>query len=349
MLKTSSRSILSVFLTTCLVITAFWFPLSEVKAAASNTMSNLSAGAVSNHSFVFDSPVTINDGDSVVITFPVGFVFADNPLINRLTLEVGGAPQTLVTAAPAPGQWVAAIDDDARTISFTASANNSISNGQSVEVFVQSVDWDTITNPVAPGKYDIEIATNSVADGDVITTVSVIILDDSQVLIDGVVDNTLSFSLGENNISFGDLNSSGARFATAGGGSNDSTVAHTYIIGTNAASGYTVALSGTTLASGFINTIDAIGGVSALSDPGVEQFGLRVAINANPSANAAVEGAFSQNDQFAFDSGAPNTLSNVNTPAANTTYDVYYIANVSTLTEAGNYSTALTYVATANF
>jgi hypothetical protein len=53
---------------------------------------------------------------------------------------------------------------------------------------------------------------------------------------------------------------------------------------------------------------------------------------------------------FAFDSGAfPDQIASASAASANTTYSVRYLANIAALTEAGEYSATLNYVATANF
>ena len=54
---------------------------------------------------------------------------------------------------------------------------------------------------------------------------------------------------------------------------------------------------------------------------------------------------------FAFDDTATNVIANGNAagPTSMTFYDVQYLANITALTESGNYDTDLTYIATATF
>jgi hypothetical protein len=53
---------------------------------------------------------------------------------------------------------------------------------------------------------------------------------------------------------------------------------------------------------------------------------------------------------FAFDSAAfPDIIATASGASANTTYSARYIANITANTEAGSYTGAVTYVATANF
>jgi hypothetical protein len=53
---------------------------------------------------------------------------------------------------------------------------------------------------------------------------------------------------------------------------------------------------------------------------------------------------------YALDSASfPDQVASASVASANTTYSVRYVANISSLTEAGTYNSTLTYVGTANF
>ena len=162
------------------------------------------------------------------------------------------------------------------------------------------------------------------------------------------VAQTLSFSISDNSIGFGTLSSSGPRFCTGDtNGSSSEVEAHTISVSTNAASGYTLYVRGATLTSGG-NTITAIGGTNAASSAGSEQFGLRMTASGGTGSVSSPYAA----SGFAYAANASITspvASASNGDGATTTYSARYMANISSATESGNYSTNLTYIVTANF
>lgn len=159
---------------------------------------------------------------------------------------------------------------------------------------------------------------------------------------------SLTFAISDNTIGFGNLSSGAARYATGDTlGSGSETVAHTFDVTTNAPSGYLVTVSGASLADG-AKSIDAIGGTSAASSTNTEQFGIRVTASGgsgaasspyNHASNYAYDGV-SVPDEVASAATGDNTL---------TTYSVRYLGNISAITEAGQYSSTITYIATGNF
>lgn len=159
---------------------------------------------------------------------------------------------------------------------------------------------------------------------------------------------SLSFSISTSTIGFGNLSASNARYATGDLlGSSTAVVAHTITVSTNASSGYSVLLSGATLTSG-ANTITAIGGSNTASVAGTKQFGL----NLTASGGTGVVSSPYSGAGFAYAGTATTTSLVASEPAGdstNTVYSATYIANISASTPAASYSTALTYLVTANF
>jgi hypothetical protein len=116
-------------------------------------------------------------------------------------------------------------------------------------------------------------------------------------------------------------------------------------VGTNASNGYTMTVAGNTLTSG-ANTITAIGASNVASSVGTEQFGMRMSASGGTGAVAVPYAAAG----FALDTAAfPDIVATASGSSANTTYSARYIANITSSTEAGAYTSTLTYVATANF
>jgi hypothetical protein len=157
-------------------------------------------------------------------------------------------------------------------------------------------------------------------------------------------DQYVTLAVGSGSVSFGNLSESSAK-----------TTSHTLTIATNASKGFAASVSGTTLTSG-ANTINAIGAIATVSNPGTEQFGISLVesaspvVGANPSGTAPIgvaSGGYSINGFFAYNSG--DIIAFANSAVNETVFTVSYLANISASTEAGSYSTILTYSVTANF
>jgi hypothetical protein len=180
------------------------------------------------------------------------------------------------------------------------------------------------------------------------STWSILSADDS-VDIAATVAQSLTFTISDTTIGFGNLNAGAARYATGDAvGSASETEAHTLVVGTNAANGYTMTATGTTLTCSGCGgaTVSAIGGTNTTSSAGTEQFGMRFSASGGTGAVAAPYAA----GGFAFDTAAfPDQIASASGASANTTYSARYLANIAANTEAGSYSATVTYVATANF
>lgn len=164
----------------------------------------------------------------------------------------------------------------------------------------------------------------------------------------GAAAQTLTFSISDASIGFGTLNSSGARYATGNtlGSPLDSTDAHTLSASTNASGGYVIAINGATLTAGSY-TITAIGATATSTSPGTEQFGMHLIVNSGTGGSATAPYA---STNWALDTAAfPDQVASGSGDSTEDVFGARYIANVAGSTEAGSYSTALTYVATATF
>ena len=205
-----------------------------------------------------------------------------------------------------------------------------------------SYDGTNSINPTTPGSYVTTIGGTFGDAGDI----TVNILTSNQVDITATVPQSLTFSISDTSISFGSLTAVAARYASGTAAGEASEVeAHNIIVGTNAANGYTMTVGGNTLTSG-VPTVNAIGAANTASAIGTEQFGLRMTATGGTGAVSAPYAAAG----FAFNTAAfPNTIATATGSSANTTYSARYLANITASTEAGSYSGAVTYVATANF
>ena len=135
---------------------------------------------------------------------------------------------------------------------------------------------------------------------------------------------------------------------------------------TNAGSGYSITVDGTTLTSGS-NTIPAIGATADTSNIGSGQFGMNLAVNTTPAVGSAIDPAsnstnylanaqsgFGTANSFAFDDTATNAIAASDDggtagPTDSQIYTASYIVNVSGSQPAGTYTTTLTYICTPTF
>jgi hypothetical protein len=125
------------------------------------------------------------------------------------------------------------------------------------------------------------------------------------------------------------------------------------ITATNADTGYSMDVFGTTMTSGN-NIINAMSSAD-VSRPGISQFGLNLVANQTPLIGqnpigpgvAYPEAAYSQPNWFKFLSG--DTIATANQPTDYTEFTVSYIVNVAKNQPVGVYVTSLTFLCLANF
>lgn len=338
-------------------------------AALTNKLDNMSrlkdssgGDVLSDHAIQFRTPTGVASGQTIVITFPSDFDGSSDPqgaldfndvdLFEDTTPDgvCDGTAETLVASGASSSQWNAVFSGtENRTLTFTSGGASAIIAAAS-EVCIMIGENaggsgnSQYINPTTAGTKTITLSAGSGADtGDLLVTIE----PDDQVVVTAVVDETLSFSISDNTVGFGTLDSADDRFATGdgNGSSTDSAAAHTIVAGTNAANGYTITVNGSTLTSG-ANTITAIGSSNTASAVGTEQFGLR----ADASGGSGTVTAPYAASGFALDTAAfPDQVASASGSSADTTYSIRYLANITSATEAGSYTSTLTYVGTANF
>jgi len=330
-----------------LLLVAVFNPITTVKAAAltnvSDTLSTLTELTAADHTIVFTTPSGVAAGETITITFPDSFASGLNG-VDFADMDLNDGSEITLAATCSGATWGAAVSG--RTITFT-SCTDAIDPASTVtiEIGLNASGGDTqIVNPVAADSLNIDIAGTMADSG----SLAISIISDDSISVTASVDPTITFAINEADmtIGFGTLSDSAARYATGdGNGSAVETEAHTMSCSTNADHGYSITINGTTLTSGS-NTIDAIGAVNSASNPGTEQFGLRMTASGGSGAVSAPYAA----SGFAFDTASfPDEVAAASGPSTTTTYSVRYLANISSTTEAGSYTTTLTYVATATF
>jgi hypothetical protein len=316
--------------------------------SASDTMSDLTINAVSSHSIKFTSPTGANQNtDTIIVTFPSDFDFTGKAIAG-LSFTHGvtfGTENTeTLAASPSGSAWGAVFSGtENRVLTLTAPSDGT---GAAVvaasDVLIIGYTSTNSVNPSTDASYTISISGTFGDTGDL----TVNILTDDQVSITATVPQSLTFSISDNSISFGNLSAVAARYASGTASGDTSEVqAHNLIVGTNAANGYSMTVNGNTLTSGG-NTVTAIGNTNTASSIGTEQFGFRLTASGGTGAVVAPYAA----SGFAFNTaGLPDQVATSTSASANTTYSARYLANITASTEAGSYTATLTYVATANF
>ena len=160
-------------------------------------------------------------------------------------------------------------------------------------------------------------------------------------------ENYITMSISDNTVGFGTLSALEARYATGDilGTTSPSEPAHSISVVTNALGGYRMSINGSTLTYD-IATINPIGETATISSPGTEQFGVRLNVISGTGLSTPPYSAAT----FAFaTSSFPDEIGTGDGDGTATIYDAYYLGNIESMTEAGNYTSVITYTVTATF
>lgn len=314
--------------------------------SASDTLSSQKVSTLANHDIQFTSPTGVASGQTIIITFPADF--SASTTLDYTDIDVLDDTVNVTLAATPSGATWGAVRTSATVITLT-NGTTAVVAGSVIRIKIgtnavnQSTGVRQITNTTTNGSKVIAISGTFTDTGNI----TVPILTDDQVAVTATVDQSLTFTINDVAIGFGSLSASAACFASPTPACSSTEIeAHTLIVGTNASNGYTMTVQGATLTTGAFS-VTAIGGTNAVSSIGTEQFGLRMTATGGVGAVTSPYAAAG----FAY-AGTASTASEVNAStaaSANTTYSVRYIANIASDTEAGAYTSALTYVTVANF
>lgn len=325
----------------------------------SDAMSSLKASTAANHEIKFVTPSGVDAGETIILTFSADFTGVNSIAFGDIDFAEGNSSNCTtatftdetLAATPSGATW-GADGDSATTVTLT-SASGTIAAGVCVRIRIG-------TNAVVGATGSNQISNGAADDDDTIAmtgtfgdtgTITVDIITDDQVAVSATVAQSISFAISDNAIGFGSLSSSGPRFATFDAvGSDTDASAHTLAVGTNASTGYTITYNGATLTSG-LNTISV---ASITNDengiPGTEQFAIATISDGDTTVATGYDhNVTAGNRDWNFVAGTTTTLASETVPTATETLSMYYLANISALTEAGSYATAITYNATANF
>lgn len=324
----------------------------------SDTMSRLKASEASNHDIKFRSESGITTTDSISVGFNTpgfGSASVDYTDIDlqygSSQSEVNGSCSSNCTKATLAGSagsatWGASFISSNLVLSYPSSGGTPVAANDYVRILIgTNATYGTtgdvqMTNPASTGSKTITISTTYDTG-----SLAVAIVTNDQLSVTANVDPSLTFVITDNAVPLGTLSAT-----------STSSVTETFQVGTNSEGGYTVTYLGDNLKHGNgTDTITALssGGTSSI---GSEQFGMNLKDNATPNVGAEPSGGtgapasgYGTADNFKY---VPNTLSDLASASgstATTTFTISFIANIAAVTEAGNYSTTITLIATANF
>ncbi len=325
--------------------------MKDTLSPASGAFNAEKASTVANHTIVFTTPTGVASGQTIILDFNNSTSINASFDFNDMDLADDGVDVTLA-ASPSGATW-GAVRTDADTITFT-NGTTAVAGGSviTIELGTNATFGSTGTRQITNGPAGTTLLTISGTFTDT-GTIGIPVIADDVVVVNALVTPSITFTISDNTIFFGNLKSSGtscwAQGTDPGAVTCPTTTeseAFNMTAGTNATSGYIITIQGATLTSG-ANTITAIGGTNTAPSIGSEQFGIRLTASGGSGSVTAPYAA----SGYAYASTASTTsqVASASGPSATTTYSVREIANIAAVTEAGTYTTNQTFVATATY
>ncbi len=344
---TYTPRLLASFLIVTLLSVSF-MPLTTMAASVTSfsvLLSREKASTLANQTITFTTPTGVASGQTIILTYDNSTsipVSLDNTDID---LTDDGVDVTLA-ASPSGATW-GVVRTSSTVITFT-NGTTAVTAGSVIviEIGTHATSGTTGDQQITNGSAGTSTLTLSGTFGDTGTAAMPIISDD-QVVITATVAPSITFTISDNTIEFGTLSSSQATWADNSAGSSTDTTAHTLAVATNATGGYSVSYNGATLTSGS----DTIAVASVTDDangtPGTEEFGISVATNGDASITSGY--AYAGTPDWKWVASTTTNIISETGPTATETFDMHYLANIAGNTEAGNYSSTVTYIATATY
>ncbi len=372
LIKNKYSEKLSKLLVVILALAIFGFQPLHVNAASltsvKDTLTRIEQAQTADHTISFTLPGGASSfvaGDKMSIDFPANFVTLGSGWVAGDFTFNDGTARTIsnvgINSAPSCTAGTNNLSVEITSASdlfvFTACSTFTANSSANVTITIDGTTTDgTLTNPSSPETSVVAIVGDDKGNGfgsdDDTASLAIPIIADDTVTITATVDPTITFSISDTAISFGTLSSAAARYATGDGTSTSSDPAagaHNLQISTNATSGYIVTYKGATLTSG-ANTIDVPGSFinnDANGTPGQEEFALSV--NRQTGTGTVAANYQYTDPDWDFDANTTTTIY-TQTAATNTeTLEIHYLANIAGATQAGTYTTDVTYIATGTF
>ena len=311
----------------------------------SDTMSTVAPSVVASHAIIFKSTSGITASQTITIAFSSGWV-TTGLTVGDITMAYGttSACGSSLTMSGATGFTPT---NSSPTITLTAGASlSSIPAGDFICINISSATT-AITNPSA-GSYTITLTTTN----DAATTITVVIVANS-VVVSGTVNQSMTFSLTGNSAALGQITT----------GTAIQNCADYFDFATNASGGGSVTYTGVTLTAA--NGTDTFAGTGecatgCTSNTAHTQFAFNLMHNTAPTtcgtaAAATTSGTpigtvatgYNTGGTYQFHTG--DTIASCSAPIVSTRYYIAFLANISPTQPAGNYSTNLTFTASATY
>lgn len=339
---------------TVLCLNFFQFPIPIAYAAAltslSDTLSTVKVSTAANNDISFVTPTGVTSGQTIIVTFPATWAINASLTFTDVDVLDDGANVTLA-GAPSGATW--GVVRTSATILTLTNGTTAVGAGSVIRIKIgtnatnQSTGVFQVTNGSVTGAASNALAiTGSFGDTG---SISIPLVSDDTVAVTATVPQAITFSVSTSTIAFGTLDSAAARYASSSAsGSATDVAAHTLAVSTNGETGYAITVKGATLTFGS-STISAVGVSPGASSAGTEQFGIYA--TKSGGVNGTIAAPYATASSFGYDatSATSTTFASGTSATATETYSLHYLANIAAITEAGAYSTTLTYVATANF
>ncbi len=260
------------------------------------------------------------------------------------------------TSSTIAGTWAVSTATAGTLKATVSSGSASTTGGTAKNIIFGNVQNPTTTNQTFFARmtlYSDTAYTTAVDTGTVAASTA------NQITVTATVDETLTFCTGTSGIT--NSSCAGATGTSVALGSLSPSSTNSGLsqigVGTNGVSGYAITINGTTLTCPTCSgspTITALASQTA-STTGTEQFGVNLRANTTPSVGVDPDGSgtatptanYNTANQFRFVTA--DTIASKASSDQFRRFQVSYIANIDTATEAGSYTSTMTYIATATF
>lgn len=350
-LVTSKKASLALYVAiiTALLLSVVPFHVNAASVLLTNRSDQISDSAASvtaTHLFGF----TMTDTTQAVGS--ISFEFCSNtPIIGDVCTASAGLDVSAAVLTDQTGETGFSIHTDSTSSRIILTRTPANPTG-----VPSTYQFDDITNPSDPGSHYVRLQTYASTDATGVDLESggVVYAILPGLSVSAEVPPYIRFCAGITIVGF-DCATANTFFIDLGllDNNNTSTGSSQFLVATNAASGYSVTLSGTTMVSGN-NVIPGMAAPGS-SAPGTSQFGINLRSNSNPSVGQNVVGAGTANprpdynapNQFKFQQG--DVLVGSPVPNDNRKFTVSYIVNISPNQQPGVYATTISYICLANF
>lgn len=327
--------------------------------SVSDTMSNITDSALSNHTVQFTVPTGLTTGQSITITFPTGFAlgsvgFADMDL--GYGASCSSLSQQTLAGTPSGATWGASQTGQVVTL-LSGSGTISAGNCVQIKIGTNATYGGTGTNQITNQTVAQNASSQKILIGGTMAdsgSLAVVIVSNAAVAVTGQVDPEISCAIDHNTSAFGTFVL--GSIATAN-------TTPTWTIGTNATNGYnlTVRSAGNGTNAGLYGATpnyviksadsaeDATSDLSVAATIGYGAQGTKT----NGDAGSATTNISSPYTSTSTTVGrlqlTDQTLASANGPVSNATVTTTLKAKVTGLVPSGAYVDTLTYICTGIF